>query len=51
MGEAIIQVPVPLSHPEDDDIAALEERIHHIEHGAIVDGTKLAVEAHWKKRG
>jgi phosphoribosylglycinamide formyltransferase len=50
MGEPLLEVPIPLNHPEDDDIAALEERIHRIEHKAIVEGTRLAIEAHWKKR-
>jgi len=44
MGEPILQVPIPLTHPEDDDIAALETRIHDIEHKAIVEGTRIAVE-------
>ena len=44
MGEPILQVPIDLAHPTDDDIDALEERIHAVEHKAIVEGTRLAVE-------
>lgn len=44
MGEPILQIEIPLTHPEDDDIEALKERIHGIEHGAIVKGTKVALE-------
>jgi folate-dependent phosphoribosylglycinamide formyltransferase PurN len=44
MGEPIVQVPVELSHPADDDESALEERMHAVEHKAIVEGTRIAVE-------
>lgn len=44
MGEPILQVAVALTHPEDDDIEALETRIHDIEHETIVEGTRIAVE-------
>jgi folate-dependent phosphoribosylglycinamide formyltransferase PurN len=49
MGEALHVVPIPLGE-KDKDLAALEERIHKIEHIAIVEGTRMAVEAHWKSR-
>lgn len=48
MGDPILQIEVPLTHPEDDDIGALKERIHGIEHGAIVEGTKVAIEKIWE---
>jgi folate-dependent phosphoribosylglycinamide formyltransferase PurN len=44
MGEPILQVPVELNHGVDDKIEDLETRIHEIEHKAIVEGTRLAVE-------
>ncbi|KIW03220.1 phosphoribosylglycinamide formyltransferase [Verruconis gallopava] len=44
MGEPILQQPVQLSHPEDDNIEDLEARIHEIEHKAIVEGTRIAAE-------
>jgi phosphoribosylglycinamide formyltransferase len=44
MGEPILQIPIGLSHPLDDEIADLEERIHAIEHEAIVEGTRIAVQ-------
>jgi folate-dependent phosphoribosylglycinamide formyltransferase PurN len=44
MGDPIEIVKIPLSHPGDDDIAKLEDRIHREEHGAIVRGTKKAIE-------
>lgn len=50
MGDPILQIEVPLTHPEDDDIEVLKERIHGIEHGAIVEGTKLAIEKIWEDR-
>jgi len=50
MGEPLLEIPVPLTHPKDDEIGALEERIHRIEHGAIVEGTRIAIERLWKER-
>lgn len=50
MGDPILQIEVPLTHPEDDDIEVLKERIHGIEHGAIVEGTKKAIEKIWEDR-
>jgi len=50
MGPPILEIPVPLTHPEDDDLNALQERIHGIEHGAIVEGTRVAIEKIWKDR-
>lgn len=44
MGTPIVQVPIPLTHPEDDSVEALTERVHAIEHEAIVEGTRIAVE-------
>lgn len=45
MGEPILVVRIPLEHPADDDVAQLEERIHDIEHKAIVEGTAKAIVA------
>jgi folate-dependent phosphoribosylglycinamide formyltransferase PurN len=50
MGEALHVVPIPLDET-DKDLAALEERMHRIEHVAIVEGTRLAAETHWRKHG
>ena len=44
MGAPIVVVTIPLSHPEDDKIESLEQRIHTIEHEAIVRGTRIAIE-------
>ncbi|QDS67652.1 hypothetical protein FKW77_004738 [Venturia effusa] len=44
MGDPILQIEIPLTHPEDDNIEVLTERIHEIEHSAIVEGTKVAIE-------
>jgi folate-dependent phosphoribosylglycinamide formyltransferase PurN len=44
MGQPLLEVPIPLTHPADDDIEALEARIHAVEHEAIVKGTQLAIQ-------
>lgn len=49
-GEPIIVEEIPLRHPEDDDLDALEQRIHEIEWKAIVEGTQKAIEALGKTR-
>jgi phosphoribosylglycinamide formyltransferase len=51
MGEPLLEIPIPLTHPTDDDIEALETRIHAIEHVAIVEGTRMAIERLWRDRG
>jgi len=50
MGEPILVKKFPLNHPADDDIHVLEERIHGIEHGTIVEGTNIAIRNFWDKR-
>lgn len=50
MGEPIVVKKIPLNHPADDDVHALEERMHGIEHEAIVEGTILAICNIWDKR-
>ena len=50
MGEPILVMDVPLSHPEDDDVKAMEERFHELEHQAIVDGTRKAIQRLWEER-
>ncbi|KAL6718724.1 Bifunctional purine biosynthetic protein ADE5,7 [Lecanora helva] len=42
MGEPILIVPIPFQKG-DEDIETLKERIHGIEHSAIVTGTKMAI--------
>jgi phosphoribosylglycinamide formyltransferase len=42
-GEPIVVKEIPFE-PEDKDINHLEDRIHKIEHQAIVVGTQLAIE-------
>jgi folate-dependent phosphoribosylglycinamide formyltransferase PurN len=44
MGEPILQQPIELSHPNHDKLEDLEEQIHAVEHKAIVEGTRIAVE-------
>lgn len=41
MGEAIVTRDVELKR--DETLEQLEERFHTIEHGAIIEGTKLAL--------
>jgi len=51
MGKPIVVKKVPLEHPRDDDVKVLEQRIHEIEHEAIVEGTRIAIENFWAKQG
>jgi folate-dependent phosphoribosylglycinamide formyltransferase PurN len=51
MGQPLLEVPIPLTHPADDDIEALKERIHAVEHKAIVQGTQIAIKNLLQKRG
>ena len=44
MGEPIMQQPIELSHPNHDKLDDLEGQIHAVEHKAIVEGTRVAVE-------
>jgi len=50
MGLPILEIPIPLTHPADDDLEVLKERIHGIEHGAIVEGTRVAIEKIWEDK-
>jgi phosphoribosylglycinamide formyltransferase len=43
-GPLLLQEVVPLSHPADDRLEDLEERMHEVEHRLIVQGTKMAVD-------
>jgi phosphoribosylglycinamide formyltransferase len=43
-GQPLIQETVPLSHPADDNLEHLEQRIHEIEYKLIVRGTELAID-------
>jgi folate-dependent phosphoribosylglycinamide formyltransferase PurN len=40
----VVQEPIPLTHPEDDSVESLEEKIHNVEHVLIVQGTLKAIE-------
>jgi phosphoribosylglycinamide formyltransferase len=42
-GEKVLEEAIPLSHPADDDIEALEDKIHVLEHQLIVKGTEKAL--------
>jgi len=42
-GEKLIEEAISLSHPADDTIEALEEKIHRVEHRLIVEGTERAL--------
>ena len=44
-GDLLLQEIIPLHHPDDDDIAKVEARIHSVEHRLIVRGTGMALEA------
>jgi len=43
-GQVVIQESIPLTHPDDDSIQHLEERIHKVEHILIIRGTQAALE-------
>ena len=49
-GNLLVEVPVHLEHPADDTLAALEEKIHQVEHKLIVQGTQMAIEYLQQKR-
>jgi phosphoribosylglycinamide formyltransferase len=42
-GEKLVEEAIPLSHPADDSIESLEEKIHKLEHRLIVQGTEKAL--------
>lgn len=42
-GEPILIKEIPFE-PDDKDIDKLEERIHRVEHGAIVEATQIAID-------
>jgi phosphoribosylglycinamide formyltransferase len=48
MGEPLVVRKVALEHPRDDELAALEERMHGVEHEAIVEGTRKAIGKIWE---
>lgn len=50
MGEPLVVRKVPLEHPKDDELDALEERMHGVEHDAIVEGARLAVGRFWAEK-
>lgn len=49
-GEPLIVREIDLEHPRDDDLEALEQRIHETEWKAIVDGTNAAIGQLWEER-
>ncbi|KAF2104070.1 phosphoribosylglycinamide formyltransferase [Rhizodiscina lignyota] len=49
-GEPLLVREIDLEHPRDDDLEALEQRIHETEWKAIVEGTNLAIERLWTER-
>lgn len=50
MGAPILVQEIPFQKGVDEDLEALEERIHKIEWKAIVAGTGLAIKELWAKR-
>lgn len=49
-GEPVVVREIALEHPRDDDIEALEQRVHETEWAAIVDGTNAMLEKLWEER-
>lgn len=49
-GEPLVVREIPLEHPRDDDVSALEQRVHETEWKAIVDGTNIAINQLWEER-
>ncbi|KAF2671279.1 phosphoribosylglycinamide formyltransferase [Microthyrium microscopicum] len=43
-GELLVEEPIPLVHPDDDTVEALQEKIHSVEHKLIIRGTLMAIE-------
>ncbi|KAF1984515.1 phosphoribosylglycinamide formyltransferase [Aulographum hederae CBS 113979] len=49
-GAWIVQKEIPFVEGEDEDVARFEDKVHAVEHKAIVEGTGKAIEELWKKR-
>ncbi|KAF4304418.1 putative phosphoribosylglycinamide formyltransferase [Botryosphaeria dothidea] len=50
MGTPILTKEIPFVKGEDDELEAFEEKLHKVEWGAIVEGTKLAIESLWAEK-
>ncbi|KAK8212724.1 phosphoribosylglycinamide formyltransferase [Phyllosticta capitalensis] len=50
MGTPILTREIPFVAGEDDRLEDFEEKLHKVEWGAIVEGTRLAIEELWQQR-
>lgn len=44
MGKPILVREIPFISGEDDDVEAFEQKVHHVEWGAVIGGVRLAME-------
>lgn len=50
MGTPILTKEIPFVEGEDDKLEAFEEKLHKVEWGAIVEGTRTAIERLWTEK-
>ncbi|KAK7514918.1 phosphoribosylglycinamide formyltransferase [Phyllosticta citriasiana] len=50
MGTPILTREIPFVAGEDDKLEDFEDKLHKVEWGAIVEGTRLAIEQLWRQR-
>lgn len=50
MGTPILTREIPFVDGEDDELEIFEDKLHKIEWGAIVEGTKLAIGKLWSEQ-
>ena len=50
MGTPILVREIPFIRGIDEDLKALEQRIHEIEWKAVVEGTEMAMKELWEER-
>ncbi|KAF2146132.1 uncharacterized protein K452DRAFT_348755 [Aplosporella prunicola CBS 121167] len=50
MGAPILTKEIPFVEGEDDKLEDFEQKVHQVEWGAIVEGTKLAIDKLWSSR-
>lgn len=51
MGEPILVREIPFDRElGDESLERFEQRLHEVEWGAIVEGTRMAAEAYWEKK-
>ncbi|KAL0260553.1 Bifunctional purine biosynthetic protein ADE5,7 [Diplodia seriata] len=50
MGTPILTKEIPFVDGEDDELEIFEEKLHKVEWGAIVEGTRTAIERLWSEK-